>query len=415
LRVLLYAPDLPGHPQVYCRVIARALLNAGSDHQIFIANPFEKEGWVRDWPVLRPLADESRVHALKLGLDSAVMTAEKLIELQRKHRIDSTLFIVAENLESEFRRIAAGQAPRWHGRVCGIFDRTCEWYPREDAYSGAITPWYGLPLRHKIGRVKRALLHHRESPSYFYEQVLIKSRTVDALIVKDERIARKYGPPVSWMPEIFRVLDDAGNGKPGDDFRQHAEPIRRFIQNAGADNVLLYFGTGAWYKGYDWLLRLARSDRETFVLHAGAPARYDAGKAYDVDVEDLRAELLAEGRLYETRSFIESDALVQLVFSSITRFVSTHRLTLSSGTCLQALEQGKPILTPSAGLVGWRTREYGLGSTYTYADMDAMSEAWRNFRQGLHDPKPGAIESFMSRFSREATEIYFVRVLTGAL
>jgi glycosyltransferase involved in cell wall biosynthesis len=414
LRVLLYAPDLPGHPQVYCRVITRALLNAGADHQVFIATPFEKDGWIRDWPVLRPLADESRVHAVALGDGAKHMTVERLIDLQRKFQIDSTLLVEASKLENEFRRIAAGEAPRWHGRVCGIFDRTCEWYPGEDAYSGAMTPWSGLPLRQKISRAKRALLHRQTLPAYFYEQVLIKSHTVDALIVKDERIARKFDNPVSWMPEIFRVFDDAAEQEPGEDFRKHAEPIRRYVQNAGADRVLLYFGTGAWYKGYDWFLRLAQSDPETVALHAGAPDRREAGKRYDYDIESMRAQLLAEGRLYETRSFVESEALINQVFSSVTRFVSTHRLTLSSGTCLQALEQGKPILTPSTGLVGWRTREYGLGATYPYRDMDAMTEAWRNFRRGLHDPKPGAIASFMQRFSREATERYFVQILTGA-
>lgn len=414
MRILLYAPDLPGHPQVYCRVITRALLDANGDHEIFIANPFTKDRWVCDWPVLRPLADESRVHALAVGTDRCCMTAERLIELQRKHRIDSTLLIEAAKLENEFRRVAAHQAPRWHGRVCGIFDRTCEWFPGEDAYSGSRTDWLALPLRRKLGIARRTLLNRQERPATFYEQVLIKSRTVDALIVKDERIARKYGPPVSWMPEIFRVFDEAGQTEQGEDFQLHAEPIRRFIQRAGAGNVLLYFGTGAWYKGYDWFLQLALADPQSFALHAGAPDRREAGKAYDVDVDSVRAQLRAEGRLYETRSFVESNALVQHVFSSIDRFVSTHRLTLSSGTCLQALEAGKPVLTPSNGLVGWRTHEYGLGATYPYRDMRAMTEAWRDFRCGRHDPNPDNIRSFMNRFSREATEAYFVQILTGA-
>ncbi|MGA1194513.1 MAG: hypothetical protein ACO3ZG_09085, partial [Kiritimatiellia bacterium] len=314
----------------------------------------------------------------------------------------------------EFRRIAAGAAPRWHGRTCGIFDRTCEWYPGEDPYTGVIKSWLRLPLKQKAGAIKRRIFNADEHSSYLYEKVLIKSRTIDALIVKDERIAQKFGKPVSWMPEIFRVFDHEAASAADEDYQKYSDPIREYIQRAGADNVLLYFGTGAWYKGYDWFLKLAHMDKSTFALHAGAPDRREAGKHYDYDVDALRNELLAEGRLFETRSFVESNALVHQLFSSISRFVSTHRLTLSSGTCLQALEQGKPVLTPSTGLVGWRTREFGLGMTYSYRDMDAMAATWRDFKVGRDDPKPGTIQSFMKRFSREETERYFVNMLMGA-
>ena len=37
MRILLYAPALPGHPQVYCRVIGDVLLEAG--HEVVLTDP----------------------------------------------------------------------------------------------------------------------------------------------------------------------------------------------------------------------------------------------------------------------------------------------------------------------------------------------------------------------------------------
>jgi hypothetical protein len=177
--------------------------------------------------------------------------------------------------------------------------------------------------------------------------------------------------------------------------------------------VLLYFGTGAWYKGYDCFLKLAQTDGNAFALHAGAPERGEKGKSYLYDVEDMRHALLRQGRLFETNAFIESDDLISLLFRSIGRFVSTHRLTLSSGTVLQALELGKSVLTPDAGLVGWRTREYRLGTTHAYGNMEDLASTWAAFKSGTFDADPQDLRSFMGRFSRTNVERFFTDIVTG--
>lgn len=414
MNILLYAPDLPGHPQVYCRVISRALLDAG--HTVFILSPSGKRDWQREWPPLRSLADERRVMDVDVrphaGGLPASLTVEEMTAIQTTYHVDSTLFIEGDKWATQFRRIAAGDAPRLRGRVCAICDRAGEWYPGENAYTGKAVSLIGPTLHQTFGRVRHRLLHGSETPRYYYEHVLLRGRVVDALIVKDERIAARYGAPVSWMPEIYRVFDTTPDERRGRDGELLADSIRAFVSRAGAGNVLLYFGTAAWYKGYDWFLRLALRDGDTFAIHAGAPDRREVGKPYDIDVDAARRELLREHRLFETNAFVESMELVDFVFSSIARYVSTHRLTLSSGTALQALEQGKPVLTPDTGLVGWRTRHFELGMNYPYASEDGLREAWGRFREGDCDPSPGRIQTFMERFSRQATEDYFVNVLT---
>ncbi len=415
MKTLIYAPELSGHPQVYCRVIARALLDAG--HPVAIACPADPADWQTRWHMLRPLAGDGRVRCIDIRRTTeaprGALKAEQLLHIQRECDADATLFIDADLFGTEFRRIAAGEAPRLRGRICAIFARASEWFPGEDAYTGQPAPVVKPTLRHAMGRIKRAIFNRGQSPRYFYEHVLIESGILDALVVKDERIARRFGEPVRWMPEIYRIFDAQPEERRGPDWDRYAEPIRRYIERVGPDKVLLYFGEGAWYKGYDYFLKLAQMDEGCFALHAGAPERGEKGKPYRYDVITLRQELLRQGRLFETSAFIGSGDLMGLVFGKIDHFASTHRLTLSSATMLQALEMGKPVLTPGSGLVGWRTREFKLGATYAYGDMADLAEKWRVFRTGAFDATASGIRSFMARFSRERTERFFVDLITG--
>ena len=275
-------------------------------------------------------------------------------------------------------------------------------------------PWIGPTARQTLGRLRDSLLRSKESPRHFYENVLIRDHAVDAVIVKDERISERHGPPVHWMPEIYRVFDDDPADQRLDDWSEFAGPIQDYITKAGARNVLLFFGTGAWYKGYDYFLKLAELDETSFALHAGAPERFEAGKEMAFDTAALRGELQRQGRLFETGSYVKSSDLVALLFGSIERFASTHRLTLSSGTVLQALEAGKPVLTPATGLIGWRTRRFGLGMTYNYRDEHALARQWQEFREIPAESYRNDVERFMAPFSRDAVSSFFCGMLVGA-
>ena len=343
------------------------------------------------------------------------MTVEQLIQMQQECRADATLFVDADRFGEQFRRIAAGDAPRLRGRTCAIFSKTSEWCPGEDAYTGARTPWIGPTFRSTLGRLKRAWFDRRKSVRYFYEHVLVGRRAVDVLIVKDERIVQRYGAPVCWMPEIYRVFDVRPEERKRPDWEKFAGPIRQYVTQAGPDNVLLYFGSAALYKGYDQFLQLVQADESTVGLHAGPLEGATVERSYCESFGAARRELKKQGRLFETNAFIESEDLVSLLFGSVARFVSTHRLTLSSGTLLQALEAGKAVLTPDAGLVGWRTREFKLGGTYAYGNGMDLAEKWLAFKSGALDPAKADIRSFMDKFSRERTAQFFTDILTGSI
>jgi len=404
-----------GHPQVYCRVLADILIEEG--HQIVIAGSGKTENWQLEFNDLSTLINHPQIQfentRSRSSCATANLSAEELRALQDDFQIESTLFVEGDYFSEQFRRIASGETARLRGRTAAIFSLTSRWCPGEDGYTGEKLPRFGPTLRNKLGCLKRAVLHRKDSERYFYETVLMRKRVIDSFIVKDERILERYGDFVNWMPEIYRVFNDEAVLEKGPDWDQFAEPIKKYIQKAGAENVLLYFGTGTWYKGYDYFLKLAELDPTTYALHAGASEYREPSKPMAFDTADLRAKLRAEGRLFETNGFVESPALVELLFNSIERFVSTHRLTLSSGTMLQALDAGKPVLVPGTGLVGWRTERFGLGKTYNYLDEKELARVWAEFRAEPVENYQEQIKRYMERFSRDAVRTFFLKQLCG--
>ena len=404
-RILLYSPDVIGHPRVYCRVIADAL--QGEECELVVAMGFSEAAELVDSPDVQPLASRERVQLIDTRDHSAAhrphLTAEEIGVLQKAVRADVTLFIEADKSGDEFRRIASGEAPRLHGRNLGIFANTAEWYPGEDSFTGAKKTLRAPTLRTTLGNVKRALFERRKSVRYFYEQTILGGRVLDEVITKDERLSEWHGPPVYWMPEISSPVasDDAG-------FEETRAAFERFhAQNAGRE-PLLYFGDAAFYKGYDLFLKFAAEMPETYVIHPGRTYDPKQRDWFAYDVEALREQLRAEGRLFETNEYVHSNRLKDLFFGAIRVYVTTHRLALSSSTVIQAAELGKPMLVPDRGLLGYRVKANGIGAVYRYGDLaDLKRKADEMFRGDLarfNEP----LRRFAARFSQEEVRKFFV-------
>src|SRR4029079_2683744 len=83
-RILLYSPDLIGHPRVYCRVIADALAN--SKAELVLAMGFTEAVGLGQSPDLQPLAARPGVQLVDNRAHSAGgkphLTAEELAKVQ---------------------------------------------------------------------------------------------------------------------------------------------------------------------------------------------------------------------------------------------------------------------------------------------------------------------------------------------
>ena len=412
-RILLYSPDVVGHPRVYCRVVDDVLQS--HDCERVVAMGFTDELGLAESPDLHPLTTRPGVRLLDNRSRSATgrphLTAEELVSLQEELGIDTTLFIEADKSNDEFRRIAAGEAPRLRGRNLGIFANTAEWYPGEDSFTGAPKRLIAPTLRTTLGNVKRAVFERRRTSRWFYEHVVLGAHVLDEILTKDERLAAWYGPPVYWMPEISRPAE----GEETDDDRAEYAATRRGLEqflaaNAGREAVL-YFGDAAYYKGYDLFLDFVARTPSACALHPGRTYDAENARHFERDVEALRTRLRNEGRLFETNRYVHSQRLKELFFGAIRLYITTHRLALSSSTVIQAAELGKPMLVPDRGLLGHRVRTNGIGGVYRYGDLDDLrTEAERLWASDLTRFEEPA-RRFWSRFSDDAIRDFFVERL----
>lgn len=400
MNILLYAPDLTGHPQVYCRVITDILLELGC--RVVLAVGRTQPLDLSQWPDLGSLINRDGVTFENCANDEGLyLDVESLRDIQKRYQIDSSLFIEGDKFRDQFYRIGLGQSPKLKGRNYAIFARTASWYPGEDFYSGARVPLWAPTIRGNLGKWKRFFLHRRESDRYFFENLLLRNRILDGVLVKDERVAEHFGPPVYWMPEIFRPFVSIESDVDKEEFDRISSEYLQFEERNSGGTPVLFFGTGSWYRGYDFFLKLLQMDSGSYGIHGGGEYVREQGKEYLFDVVALRKTLRKEGRLFETNGYVRSQKLIDFFFGRITHGVSTHRLTASSGTVLQTLWAGKPVLVPVSGLLGYQNSKYGLGPTYTYGNMESLQHNWTEFKKVRQDVYSVKIKAFIERFSRE--------------
>ena len=412
-RILLYSPDVIGHPRVYCRVIADAL--AGEKCELVVAMGFTDEVSLEQSPDLHPLVGRSGVRLVETRSFSRsgapLLTAEELVALQEACGSETTLFIEADKSNPEFRRIAAGDAPRLRGRNIGIFANTAEWYPGEDSQTGERKRLLASTLRTTLGNLKRAVFDRRRSAKFFYEKVIIGERVLDEILVKDERLADWRSGPVHWMPEIARPIAVPETAEEASEVEQRREELAAFLSENKGREPVLYFGDGAYYKGYDLFLQFLAANPSICGLHPGRPCEERQKAWFRFDSDALRVQLTKEGRLLETGRYVHIQRLKELYFGAVRLYLTTHRLALSSSTVIQALELGKPVLVPDRGLLGHRVRTNGLGDVYRYEDLDDLRrKAETLWATDLSRFKVPA-RTFWERFSDAAIREFFVRHL----
>lgn len=415
-RILLYSPDVVGHPRVYCRVIADAL--AGQECKLTVAMGFRPGAELADSPDLLPLAARNNLELVDTRAWSQRgephLNANEIVALQRLTKADVTLFIEAEKSSEAFRRIAAGTSGRLLGRNLGIFANTAEWYPGEDAFTGERRALMGPTLRRTLGNIYRAAFHRSRTARHFFENVMLRRKVLDEILVKDERLASWWdGGSIHWMPEISRPAPTPPTPAELDEVQHWEGELDRFLTRNQGREPVLYFGDAAYYKGYDLFLEFLATTPGACGLHPGRT--YDAQQRsyFRSDVDSLRAQLKSEGRLLETGVYVHTQAMKELFFRPVRVYLTTHRLALSSSTVIQALEFGKPVLVPDRGLIGWRVTRNGLGKVYRYEDVaDLRAQAQAMWKSDLEPWKANG-RAFYERFTDDAIAAFFRRRLLG--
>jgi hypothetical protein len=412
-RVLLYAPELDGHPRLYCRVICDALpVNAA---KIVLALGEDQRATVATSVDLHPLLERVDVTIVITNqlsrTQSNHLTAEEIRNLQIRFEIDRTVFIEADKLVDETWRIARKQAPRFSGTTYGIFANTAEWYPGEDSFTGQRKRLVAHSVRRTLGNIKRSFLERERSPKYYFSNVLLGQSVVDFIITKDERLGDKRLNRVIWMPEISRPKTGSKELIPTEDDLAKQKQLAEFRDRNSGRRLFLYFGDAAFYKGYDLFLELLRRNKDLAGVHPGRLCDEEQRKFYQYDAVSIQRELREQGRLMETGNYVSSEYQKRLYFSCVDVYATTHRLALSSSTMLQAAELERPLLVPDRGLLGHRVAKNQLGETYEYGNVDDLYRKLCTMKGRKLDSYSESLQRFTAMHSDTAIEQFWRNLL----
>lgn len=387
-RVLIFSPALSGHRQVYCRVLTDVLHEAGCE--VILAGGLA---------ALVPAAGAAFAHALRRRgpvelVDTSALPGcgrgvglSALSRLVTQKAADITVLTEADDhLELLTRQMMPGR--RLPGRRVGIFLRGTRYvHAGRDPDS-----W-----RNRIGRWRRGHVAWPADPYVFHERLMPRFRLLDAALCLDEVFVGTHGRPYEWLPDIYASFD-ADDWSLDKTERAWVERLARFRGRDPESPMVVYYGTAQARRGYPLLLRLA-VDLEGGFVHCGPRPCIDDP---DGVLARLRARLEQRGALLETNAYLPGFGVAREFMRAAPGAVLPYRRHyVSSGVMLQALEAGRPVLVPEKGLMGWRTRQFGLGRTYaeeSYADLLRETTGLLGETPAAYAPR---IARFMSFFARE--------------
>jgi glycosyltransferase involved in cell wall biosynthesis len=393
---LLFSPNLHGHRIIYCRVLAEVLVSLGFN--VVVAGSSHDVGFADD----ALLADLERrpgvtIHDLDDGASNP-HSLSTLADVIRRSNADVTILTEADDLIPALAERARPRAQALPGRVVGLFIRSTN-------YVHGVRP----PA---LARAKSRLVDLRDGRTddvRFHERLLARRGVVDATLVLDERFVLGHADTHGWLPDIFREFG-AAPGAAGEAL-EWRDRLQSFLRGHGEQPAIVYAGMSSWRRGYDRLLDLALDEGGCF-LHCGV-----RDKQYEADdgrLRSLRAQLAGNQALLETDGpYLSADTAAQFLTAARCIVLPYRRFDGSSGSMLQAVAAGRPVLVPDRGLTGWRVRSFGLGMVYREDDEADFRRRFHDLYQRGPDGYQAALRAYIGLFGRRQVDAAVSRAVLG--
>jgi glycosyltransferase involved in cell wall biosynthesis len=391
---LLYSPNLQGHRITYCRVLADVLTELG--YRVVVAARLRDPAVAGD-PLLLDLAGRRGVTMHDIGDADATATLDTLAATIRRAGAAVTLLTEADTLLPALAERRRAAAPTLAGRVVGLFIRSTnyEYRPRASALRRART---------RLGEAR----HGRVGEAVFHESLVPRRVVLDAALVLDERFALAHARSHQWMPDIFRELGEPSPAGQAET-RDWAPRLREFLAAGEGRPLVVYTGPSDHRRGYDTLLRLCVAEQGRFAHCGERDAELERESA---DVGAARAALAARGDLLETGVPYVSAATADLFLAAARCVALPYRAhDGSSGSMLQAVAAGRPVLVPDRGLSAWRVRSFGLGAVYRDGDDADLARRFRELCRVGPEPYREAAASYTALFGREQVAAAITRAV----
>ena len=395
LNALIFSPNFGGHRQVHAFVHYHILNKIG--FKVFIAGNFSNTNEKLFY--LDKLIEDDKITKIETSnvfRNGSHTNNIEFTNLQKKHNIDLTVFVEADNhipliISQLFR-----QNCRFQGRIVGLFLRPWYFY---DKYNFKNSLVYIKGLRHTWKTDSDPRFFHKYLNSTF--KLLDVSLYLDEFVVSKQR--RSIYIPDIWQQYMNEVLREENPQQ-----RIWIERLGRFKKNNTNSFIILYFGTAQKRKGYDDLLKLA-VDNDTCFVHCGLMSYKDN---YNLDVDEYRGILEKRGKLLETNEFITDTDCINYYFKSVTHMVLPYEDSFfgSSGIMLQALGYGIPVLVRDAGLVGGLVKKYKLGLTYGH---DNLQKQFLEFKNRPRESFFNSITKYMEQQSLDKFESVLLKAFNN--
>jgi len=393
---LLYSPSLQGHRLTYCRVLSDILVDLG--FRVVVAG-HALEPPVASDPLLADLANRPGVTVRDLGEpDGAPSAAAVAAQIRRAHAA-VTVLTEADDLLDALAERRRHDAPALGGRLVGLFLRSTnyQYHPRPSA----------------LRRAKSRLAERRDGrigEAAFHDGLLPRRSVLDAALVLDERFALTHMRSHQWMPDIFREFG-APSPEAAAETRDWKARLAAFLAGCTARPVIVYTGPSDPRRGYDTLLKLCLDENGCF-LHCGrSDPAYEAASA---EVRACREALAGRGALLETGGpYLHADTAAAFLQAASCVVLPYRNHDGSSGSMLQALAAGRPVLVADRGLSAWRVRSFGLGAVFREGDADDLRRRFLELQGVGPSAYQTAIDEYVALFARDQVAAAVRFAVTG--
>ncbi len=238
-------------------------------------------------------------------------------------------------------------------------------------------------------------LRDRLADGKFFGRTLRERNNSFQAFVLDPRLpAVLIRPYLHWLPDIYASFADEAHIRQ-DDLHDN---LQMFLAGSVAQERILYYGTNQLRRGYEWLLRLVAERPELVLIHCG---RLNEHQDITETTQKQQIQLINEGRLFETRSFVTDRRITDSAFGACNYVLLPYRNHYgSSGILLQAASYGKPVLVPHTGLMAYWVNQHGIGRTFSEGSYESFWQEWSILKQSYRDLEEPA-RRFARRFTRE--------------
>lgn len=350
-KILIYSPNIGGHRQVYCNVIAHWALESNMSVVFYIGNNWceEKNTESQISPYFEVFNNENVEFYNTLFQDSSCKSnSDHLICLENEVNPDIVFVVSGDEFNhSLYSFIINLFPPKKHSsKWVGIFI-SCYCYPKSANFF--------KKFAQKISLYQK--VRYFDSTYWLDEYFIKKSNTKNKL----------------WLPDISKSFNLTIGENELTEYKLFSPRIDDFLEKNKGKEILLFFGRDFNRKGFDFIVQLALDDEQFIVIRAG-----DSLENMDDNLElfEKMGKLEADGRLLNIAKFIEDMNLIEKLFS-ITNFIPLpyRNHYSSSGVMLQAMEYNKPVIVPNIGLMEKRVIENNVGITYNHKDYNDFKKA----------------------------------------